>query len=395
MDETVEWQWQRLVRKTRRSTLLYGLPTEQSTPDGVEFRHGRLRWFAGGLMVVLLAAAVLVLAYLTGRNEDTDWIGHAVEVVVPVALGGMALLALFGLLSMLLRRTWVLVDVGRRELVICWGWVTAVRRLRLSRSQVRLELRIEQEDRQTGMGAKGSTVIFLSATDLPGEIRVAAGMAKAHVEPVYRRLCRALGVESADQTFAELNVGEEEPLLIPMEPVRAGDWSLPSMRVAFPSPDVAVVVPTVWSRLLFLPFVILGLIGLLVVVPHTGESLLFNVVLAALCSCFTLVGVIGVLGRMSGRIVRADRSTGLVSVRDMSFPVARWVSYPLEQLAAVQVCAYYSGGDGPYTAYELNVVLREPPAHRINVACHADGERLRDDAARLAEFLDLPLLDHA
>ena len=63
----------------------------------------------------------------------------------------------------------------------------------------------------------------------------------------------------------------------------------------------------------------------------------------------------------------------------------------LSEVYALQLISHASSGDSNYTAYELNLVLRDK--RRVHVLCHGDAKRLREDARTLAGRLGKPLWD--
>jgi hypothetical protein len=73
---------------------------------------------------------------------------------------------------------------------------------------------------------------------------------------------------------------------------------------------------------------------------------------------------------------------------------------PLKAVAAIQICTdlvVSKDSDGARTSqpsWEMNLVLRSPPGHRIHLMEHGNEPALRDDARQLAELLGVPLLDH-
>lgn len=117
------------------------------------------------------------------------------------------------------------------------------------------------------------------------------------------------------------------------------------------------------------------------------------------CGLFLLLGLLGLTGRLGNAPVVFDRSAGRLWTRRGKFGSrARSEGIPLNEVEALQVCSYCaSGEDSSYTAYELNLVLRDAEGQldRKTLACHARRTALYDDARRLAEHLDVPLLDHA
>ncbi len=64
----------------------------------------------------------------------------------------------------------------------------------------------------------------------------------------------------------------------------------------------------------------------------------------------------------------------------------------LGQIHALQLISEYCRGDkSSYYSYELNLVLED--SRRINVVDHGNLKKIREDAAKLSEFLEKPLWD--
>lgn len=78
---------------------------------------------------------------------------------------------------------------------------------------------------------------------------------------------------------------------------------------------------------------------------------------------------------------------------------ARGLRAGFDNIHALQIVSEYCGGGSgsvrtrSFVSYELNLVLKN--GERINLCDHGNIVRLREDAARLAEFLGRPLWDAA
>ncbi len=62
----------------------------------------------------------------------------------------------------------------------------------------------------------------------------------------------------------------------------------------------------------------------------------------------------------------------------------------LDQIGALQILTYLES-EGDFYYFELNLVLQD--SDRIAVTCHGSLKHLREDAAKLARFLGVPLWD--
>jgi hypothetical protein len=101
----------------------------------------------------------------------------------------------------------------------------------------------------------------------------------------------------------------------------------------------------------------------------------------------------GVLMELLFRRVRFDRAQGTFSVG--SGPLRK--TYPLQHVLAVQVVhdTEHVCSDGSWEVYQLNLVVEDPDRRRLHVSSHGDGEWTRQTGKRLAEFLQVPLLELA
>ena len=110
---------------------------------------------------------------------------------------------------------------------------------------------------------------------------------------------------------------------------------------------------------------------------------------------------------------RFDRANGLLTISRRPFwffwgPLQMVRSHPLEDLAGVQViyCGIQDetlefgepGTPGSvvyrqYHSYQLNIVRDDKSEPRLNVASHADGQWMREAGRRLADFLNVPLIE--
>lgn len=166
-----------------------------------------------------------------------------------------------------------------------------------------------------------------------------------------------------------------------------------------PSPDVLRVAATPRSRivqlLVFGPGVVvllLGLLGVVSLTQPTGPDLGAAVLCLTVGGGFTAVS----LTLLRCPTVTLDRSTGVMSGGRVGKAAAPARSMPLRQVAAVQIVSGdVSADEGPrFTTYEVNLVVSDPPGRRITLMSHAEQMHIRDDAAKIAEFLSVPLLDH-
>ena len=91
-----------------------------------------------------------------------------------------------------------------------------------------------------------------------------------------------------------------------------------------------------------------------------------------------------------------DRVRGSVRGKGLKFDERIQGQMPLHNISALQLCSGTVRGSENhlFPAFELNLVLVEPPGQRIWLITRQTDRTLRRDAERLAQFLGVPLLDH-
>ncbi len=87
-----------------------------------------------------------------------------------------------------------------------------------------------------------------------------------------------------------------------------------------------------------------------------------------------------------------DRDVGAMLFRRWFGP---WQRRRFEDLAALQICAYYKAVQHGCWCYETNVVEAGPRASRLTLGRTTSSDKVWREAGRLAQFMGLPLIDHA
>ena len=145
--------------------------------------------------------------------------------------------------------------------------------------------------------------------------------------------------------------------------------------------------PTVSSRLFQLVFVVFGVLTLLCAVAALIGEFGRGQIFKGCCGMFVMSGMGGLFilfGLASGgNRIAFDKNANAVELDGKAIP--------LGQLHALQVLEGTFDGDGPFTAYQLNLVHKD--GTRTHVVTHGNQKWLRRDVEELAEFLDVPLWD--
>ena len=229
----------------------------------------------------------------------------------------------------------------------------------------------------------GYSLLTLSCTDRPGQVHLACAEDRDSLDVAVRRLGTFLGA-AQNQTHVPVAAADGSTFDVDRTPFGRKAVSPASLRLQLPSPHLAV-----FRRELPWPLIEFLLVGvpILLTLLAVGGSL--HALIPFLIGA-ALLGVVAVAAMRSGRrTVVADLEGGLISLGK------RGRRIPIEEVAALQTCLYYSaGGESSWTFREVNLVLRRPPGERVNMLNDPDKEAAAADARRFAEFLGVPLLDH-
>lgn len=188
-------------------------------------------------------------------------------------------------------------------------------------------------------------------------------------------------------------------------PVQRGGSSFLTHKLDFVNSSRAEFRATMRMKLFFLLFVFIGVVVFFFITrsfssqgsPFYG----FTILLWLFPSIFVLVGGVGLF--LGTKPIVFDKTKGFFwKGRKTPHRGAKRSSLKdfaeLEQIYALQLISEYcrsgSSSNNHYSyfySYELNLVLKD--GKRINVVDHGDLNKLRDDAARLSNFLDKPVWD--
>lgn len=379
--------WSFLARKTRRRPLIYGQPVLESTPEGIELHQGAIRWL--GLAAVLFGLC-FVLGPLGILRQATD----AVVLVFVAVFGWIGLAALVAGLRMVTNRSRVVLNRRHNECTIVFERMltsrTAVAPLR--QVSVRLDAGETPSAHSSAMRAR----LLLEDADRDESICVAAHTTAGALEPACHAMTLALGGRPAATQIAAMVLPDGSRLPYSTTPCGESSASFRTVKLEFTEPDVAQFRPSAGLRIFHLVFLAFGVGILALGVPDSSRkgSIGGIALTGGIGVLFTAVGGLGLTVGFGTRSVVADRRVQTLVVRkglDRAAFYSR--SWAFDDIAALQICCRLVEGDSDYTAYELNLVLANPPGERHNLFSHGSAKAMREDGIAFAEFLGKPLLD--
>ncbi|MBN1942188.1 MAG: hypothetical protein JW849_02735 [Phycisphaerae bacterium] len=191
---------------------------------------------------------------------------------------------------------------------------------------------------------------------------------------------------------------------VPTSPLDGNSPAFRAYKIVSDLPDQLSVRPTMLNKLFFILFILPGIIVLFLMVPSVlrtpGKEFMdyIGIGLAVLlCTTFVVLGLAGLMGWIGLPSAVLDRRIGLYWRGRPPRAIRAWVQppLPLEAIAAVQICSKrVSSQNGSYTAYQINLVLSEPPGERIYFLSHGNKKAILHDAQQVADFLSRPVLEH-
>jgi hypothetical protein len=363
-----EEPWERLVRVSSSQPLsIWPLRVAHRNGEGYVTLAWRNRVFVGLFGVVGLAfgAYSIVNASREPTISANQWFGLAFALTIS---GVFMLVGYFGLAyTCCLRRG------GRgREIVVRRGFWPFVTEYRLPCSKLTPRLSVDTD----------KTSLFIANDDDDAEVHLASARNQVELFPAFQALRGWLGGRSDDETFQQEDFPGHPALRVPYAHIAKRSASFRNACVNVLSRESAVVRPT-----LSLPLGPLAGYGLLVSIAIIGGLLSLTTVAA--CALILLgLHLLWYLVRRRRRICLELAAKTVSIARGRGEPET---TVPRKDLVAVQICAHE---EDRYTAFELNLVLARPDVERINLMCHGKERALREDAERLAEFLNVPVLDY-
>lgn len=383
--------WNRIARKTRRFPLFSGTPRAVMHGETLGLTHSRLRFVYAFLAIAAGGAGFAVarrpsLWPLIPPLSPPLFFPH--DLVAAVSLGFLAI-------SVLVLARANRIECGGNtfpgQIQIVHGtfpFLTCVR-ANLDELSVRLSIADDKSSLPTGV-----VVLSLHHDDPEARaINVAAVEPRRDLRAVYS--CLAQRMKAKDETVVRLALPDGGEIVVPKTPLGFMSYSIASYRLAFSDPCHAAFLPTTsWRRWPLHPFLGALAASAMLAAFAKGVQEPVPVVLTVLFAMSLLVMLVTQAISVSRYEVTFDRAYLSVRERNLLACLNRSERCPIACIAAVQICSRAVSDEG-FIAYELNVVFRDQAGARLPIISHGDSAALRADAAQLARFLRVPLLDHA
>lgn len=403
-DPSGDNSWSHLSRRTLRGPLLSGTPRITALTDGFVLRSRRSR--IPNILVVTGFGIATIAAGI--------WIWHLRETATPnqILAGswtvGAVLLWLFGAIFVaigiygLLQRGEITCDPLSREVRIRYGTLMRPREATLPARQLLIHLYLSRESPRWNAPEYRAGRIILALhgpASEQTEVRVATAGKRSALLPAFTALSEFLEGRTRDSTMVEVELDGRRRVLTSVVPASRFSASFATARLSLPTPDRAILSRSTGALAFYTAFLLMGCAGLYLASDclRSGGSVIGLLLGGVVGGLFVTFGGLGLYPGFGIRRVAFDRLQKTISVApgiSVGSPADR--SYSFSDVVAVQFCSkYVESSDSPgYITYELNLILTRPEGERLTLTSHAGESRVRDDARRLAEFLEKPLLDH-
>jgi len=108
-----------------------------------------------------------------------------------------------------------------------------------------------------------------------------------------------------------------------------------------------------------------------------------------------IIGWLSLSGKIGPKKIFFDRRESVIIKDSPKVEPVFQGGIRFRDVAALQICSgIVKDTKRVFKTFELNLVLSSPPGRRVSLISHAKEQDLRDDACQLAQFLNVPLLDH-
>lgn len=371
------WDW--LVRKTRRGPLLSlsGARVERGA-EGVLILPSAWHSRGGPILIGAFAVLWICISFASGALLEMGW------------FGGLLLLLVLYVLATRSRVWW---NPLGNTVHVYRGLAGFGTHVELPAEKLTVSSGRWGETGMLDWSLKDHVILSLEHSERQGRVRLACAETQAPLTEAFKALCDFLSGRGEDETEVPVRSARGGAMTVPTAPISERGAKFATARLVVQS-GVARFRPSAVLLAFGAVFAAFGLMAITMgwsLFRDEGWVGLFPGLMGLL---FVAAGVGVAVFRGRSRI-RAERFGHTVWLRtDRRSPVP-WEELAFSDVAGVQMCRHFvPDSDGSYSSYEINLVLAGPPVRRVNLVTHGNRDVAEDDAARLAQFLEVPFWDH-
>jgi hypothetical protein len=379
MDLDVEKkEWESLVRQTRQRPFFKNIGIVH---EGHESTLLVESIWPKVIRMFFHMGVIAVIVYYFSRDDH-------IELSV---LGCMILPFLPVVISPLMPANRIRIENLRSGIILRYGNIVFPRVLKLYRDQLRIGLSNADQNR---------TLLILQKRNDPDSVLVLArGYKSQTLENIYQELKKYLSSDSVQEPREQsaVQISNNVPT-VSRSSISKSTANFKTAKLTVTPAKIMTITPTAGAKMIWWGIIGAGVGIMIFLLPDALHRYTMSkcLILGGVGGLFGLVGIAGVL---SLRTIEVRQDLRRITIASPDFRILRKVPacFSFEDIAAVQICSQRvqpnEGRD--YTAYEVNLVLHTPPGERVHLFGHAKENDLKADARQLADFLNVPLLDHS
>lgn len=378
-------EWQALVRRYGQSSFFHDLPRVREDAEGLDLIPSRKRLWEG---LKYLSLGVLFLWLLSLEPYTT--LRYEIIAIITLFLVAGSIMSLY---SLAMGRRQIRWSRTGTHLTLRFGLLRFFRVHQVTLAMGELQVDIVHEPAAgKAFYARGAEHRLL-LTHLPSGtcIQLAQDELRDPLAEAYEALRRVIANDGIDESVLEIPLEDGRTVGVGMGAIPSPSAQFRNATVRVRGSDLAFIRPSLGGRVHFLVMQVIVMCGYILATNSWQNGQWYLPATCGLLGTLFVIGMLGLLGLLGGyRTIRIDLRKGAI-VR-----VGReHQSWSLDQVIALQICSKTAYGlHLPYTAYQLNLVLAQPPGHRVCLMCYRGARALRKDAARLAKLINKPLLDN-
>jgi len=238
------------------------------------------------------------------------------------------------------------------------------------------------------------------------EFIIAAASKKTLITPVYERLTEFLKQPKLDELLEEVPLPEGQKIHVSKESLSGGENIGDKKRVFNILTGDTAVFSQNWTLVIMGIGLVAAMLAISIwifIVDDNGEksSLGVTIIFTLIALVFIAFGFGLAVDSWLTRYIVADKKNKMISYKKSIKTTGKGrIICAISDIAAIQVCSILgtitSGKSSKeVTVYEINIVLKNSDNKRINIMAGQNYPQIKNDAAQFAEFLGVPLLDHA
>jgi len=386
-----------LARKTRNKPF-FGMMC-----ISVKEHHGRIvigwnwsKWLIALLMGGFGAFFLFGAFCIFGENKLSTFLSF-----VAFVMGTLILLLVLKFLSMAER---ISLCLNGLIIDIRYGCLPFPKRLSIDKSQIELKIYRCQTQQATGIIRPGNIILSLFAKDKSDtEFIIVVASHMKPLNPIHEKLKEYLEQTDSDATLQELELSESKIVRYSTAALR-GKLEQKQRDFLILSEDTAVFKRRKTHFFIWIVSIVMGIFFLsspFWMVEEMTDAFFISLLTTPVGGFCLVTGLYFLIRVWHTRYLVADKREDALWHKSLlgNFSYSKKMGN-LSEIVAVQICSVWTDiSSGTVTTettvYELNIIGEKKTDDRSNICSDTNREKMINDAARFAEFLNVPLIDNS